>query len=629
MTELSPLKIVVVGHVDHGKSTLVGRLLNDTGSLPAGKLEAVKAASEKRGVAFEWAFLLDALQAERDQGITIDTTQIRLKTKPRETIIIDAPGHREFLKNMITGAASADAAILVVDAVEGLQEQTRRHGYLLHLLGLRQVVVAVNKMDAVNYDIGRFAEVVAEMNAYLSGIGIEPQHIIPISAYNGANVVTRIDALDWFTGPTLIDGLTGFKAQAQPVELPLRFPVQDVLKLDERRIVVGRIESGRLRVGDEIVFNPSGKAARIASIESWGTKVPVIAAVAGQSVGITLDDHIFIERGQIGSHQLAAPREARAFRANLFWLGTQALEVGQRYKLRLATSEQTVEVERIVKVVDLDDLKSDSVTRVDRHAVAEVVLRSKVALALDEFSENSRLGRFVLVDGFDIVGGGIVVGADAELSRLAQSVKSRNLFPVGHRASLEARWLLNGHKGGVIWLTGLSGAGKSTVAMEVEHQLLRKGRQVYVLDGDNLRQGLNSDLGFSPEDRTENIRRVGEVAHLFASAGTIVITAFISPYQADRDRVRTIQPETFHEVYVKAGVGECTKRDPKGLYAKAIKGEIPEFTGISAPYEAPEAPELVVETEGHSVESSVAQLLDYIDRTFALEAGEEADALRG
>ncbi|MBF0168881.1 MAG: adenylyl-sulfate kinase [Alphaproteobacteria bacterium] len=629
MTQLSPLKIVVVGHVDHGKSTLVGRLLNDTGSLPAGKLEAVKAASEKRGVAFEWAFLLDALQAERDQGITIDTTQIRLKTKPRETIIIDAPGHREFLKNMITGAASADAAILVVDAVEGLQEQTRRHGYLLHLLGLRQVVVAVNKMDAVNYDIGRFAEVVAEVNAYLSGIGIEPQHIIPISAYNGANVVTRIEALDWFTGPTLIDGLTGFKAQAQPVELPLRFPVQDVLKLDDRRIVVGRIESGRLRVGDEIVFNPSGKSARIASIESWGTKVPVIAAVAGQSVGITLDDHIFIERGQIGSHQLAAPREARAFRANLFWLGTQALEVGQRYKLRLATSEQTVEVERIVKVVDLDDLKSDSVTRVDRHAVAEVVLRSKVALALDEFSENSRLGRFVLVDGFDIVGGGIVVGADAELSRLAQSVKSRNLFPVGHRASLEARWLLNGHKGGVIWLTGLSGAGKSTVAMEVEHQLLRKGRQVYVLDGDNLRQGLNSDLGFSPEDRTENIRRVGEVAHLFASAGTIVITAFISPYQADRDRVRTIQPETFHEVYVKAGVGECTKRDPKGLYAKAIKGEIPEFTGISAPYEAPEAPELVVETEGHSVESSVAQLLDYIDRTFALDAGETADALRG
>lgn len=625
----APLKIVVVGHVDHGKSTLVGRLLNDTGSLPHGKLDAVKAASEKRGVAFEWAFLLDALQAERDQGITIDTTQIRLKTKPRETIIIDAPGHREFLKNMITGAASADAAILVVDAVEGVREQTKRHGYLLHLLGLRQIVVAVNKMDAAGYDAGRFDEVAQEVRAYLNEIGVSLSHIVPISAYKGDNVVARAQQLAWHSGPTLIESLQEFKAHAQSAELPLRFPVQDVLKLDERRIVVGRIESGRLRVGDEILFNPSGKSARIASIESWGVKVPVIAAIAGQAIGITLDDHIFIERGQVGSHPIAAPRESRVFRANLFWLGNHALEPGQRYKLRLATAEQIVEVERILKVVDLDDLKSEAMTKVDRHAVAEVVLRARGALALDAFADNPRLGRFVLVDGYDIVGGGIVASADAEVARLADSVKSRNLFPVGHRASLEARWLLNGHKGGVIWLTGLSGAGKSTIAMEVEHQLLRKGRQVYVLDGDNLRQGLNSDLGFSPEDRTENIRRVGEVAHLFAQAGAIVITAFISPYQADRDRVRAIQPETFHEVYVKAGVPECTKRDPKGLYAKAIQGLIPEFTGISAPYEAPETPELVVETEGHSVESSVAQLLDYIETAFALDGREQHELLRG
>ncbi|MDK9720964.1 MAG: adenylyl-sulfate kinase [Rhodospirillales bacterium] len=623
------LKIVVVGHVDHGKSTLVGRLLNDTGSLPHGKLEAVKAASEKRGVAFEWAFLLDALQAERDQGITIDTTQIRLKTKPRETIIIDAPGHREFLKNMITGASSADAAILVVDAVEGVQEQTRRHGYLLHLLGLRQVVVAVNKMDAVDYDAARFADVSGQVQSYLSEIGVTAAHIVPLSAYKGDNVVTRAKVLAWHDGPTLIEAINGFKPQALSTELPLRFPVQDVLKLDDRRILVGRIESGRLRVGDEILFSPSGKSARINSIENWGGKVPVIAAIAGQAIGITLDDHIFVERGQVGSHPIAAPRESRVFRVNLFWLGNHALEPGQRYKLRLATSEQVVEVERILKVVDLDDLKSEAITKVDRHAVAEVVLRAKGALALDEFAENARLGRFVLVDGYDIVGGGIVASADAEVARLAEAVKSRNLFPVGHRASLEARWLLNGHKGGVIWLTGLSGAGKSTIAMEVEHQLLRKGRQVYVLDGDNLRQGLNSDLGFSPEDRTENIRRVGEVAHLFAQAGAIVITAFISPYQADRDRVRTIQPEAFHEVYVKAGVPECAKRDPKGLYAKAIKGLIPEFTGISAPYEAPEEPEMTVETEGHSVESSVAQLLGYIESAFALENRENESALRG
>jgi bifunctional enzyme CysN/CysC len=626
MTSHTPLRLVIVGHVDHGKSTLVGRLLNDTGSLPDGKLEAVKSAATKRGMQFEWAFLLDALQAERDQGITIDTTQIKLKTPGRETLVIDAPGHKEFLKNMITGAASADAALLVVDAIEGLREQTRRHGYLLHLLGLRQIAVVVNKMDAVDYSQERFAQVEKEIRGYLSEIGALAAHVIPISAYQGDNLTAPSAKTGWYAGKTVAEALAGFAPQAQPSDQPLRFPVQDVLKLDDRRIVVGRIESGRLRVGDELVFAPSGKAARIASIEGWNVKAPVIAAQAGQAVGITLDEHIFIERGQVASHRLAAPRESNEIRAHLFWLGNEPLAKGKRYRLRLSTSEHLVEVAEILKVVDVESLASASAESVNKNGVAEVLLRSRGAMALDEFQDNPRLGRFVLVDGLDAVGGGIVASADPETVRVTHKVKSANLFPVGHRASLEARWRLNGHTGGVIWLTGLSAAGKTTIAMEVEHQLLRKGKQVYVLDGDNVRQGLNSDLGFSPEDRTENIRRVGEVAHLFAQAGIIVITAFISPYRSDRDSVRAIRPQAFHEVFVNADVDECAKRDPKGLYARALKGEIPEFTGVSAPYEAPDKPELVIETKGRSVENSVAQLLGYIERTFALDAKEQAQA---
>jgi bifunctional enzyme CysN/CysC len=616
MTNTTPLHIVVVGHVDHGKSTLVGRLLHDTGSLPDGKVEAVRAASARRGVPFEWAFLLDALQAERDQGITIDTTRIRLKTPGRDTVVIDAPGHKEFLKNMISGAANADAALLVVDAVEGVREQTRRHAYLLHLLGLRQVVVAVNKMDAVGWDAARFVAVKAEIEGYLAGIGVPSGAVIPISAREGANVAARTGAAPWHDGPTVVEALAGLAPAANPAEMPLRFPVQDVLKLDERRIVIGRIESGRLKVGDSLLFSPSGKTARVASIEGWKA-APTIAAGAGQAVGITLDDHIFVERGHVASPPTAAPTETTAVRARVFWLGAAPLAVGNRYRLRLATAEYQVEVAAVDKAIDVESLAAGSATEIGRNGVAEVVLRSRGLMALDRFADNPRTGRFVLVDGHDVAGGGIVIGDGVEEGRARRPVKSANLFPVGHRVAPETRWIVNAHKGAVIWLTGLSAAGKSTIAMEVEQHLVRRGRQAFVLDGDNVRQGLNADLGFSPEDRTENIRRVGEVAHLFAQAGMIVITAFISPYRADRDRVRAINPAAFHEVFVHAELGECRRRDPKGLYAKALKGEIPEFTGVSAPYEAPLTPELVIDTSGRNAAHSAAELLAYIERTLA------------
>lgn len=607
----TPLKIVVVGHVDHGKSTLVGRLLHETGALPEGKVENLKEVCDRRGMPFEWAFVMDALQAERDQGITIDTSQLRFHTGKRPVLIIDAPGHKEFLKNMITGAASAEAAVLIVDAAEGVQEQTRRHGYLLHLLGLTQIAVVVNKMDLVGWSEARFREVDAEIRAYLAGIGVTPTHVVPVSARGGDFIKDRSDQAGWYQGPTVLESLDGFAAAASATELDLRFPVQDIYKFDHRRIVAGRIESGRLKVGDRLVFSPSGKSARVASIEAWaGADVTVLSAGAGQSVGVTLDEPIFVERGMIAHLAEAAPALAHEIRARVFWLGRDPLAVGDRLKLKLATAEHVVEVAAVERVIDVEDLGSHQGAQVGRNAVAEVVLRSRGAMAFDTFGGNARLGRFVLVHGYDIVGGGIV----------AEARDNRNIFQVDHKVTTESRARANGHKGGVLWLTGLSGAGKSTIAMELERRLFQKGWQVNVLDGDNVRHGLCSDLGFSPDDRAENIRRVGEVAHLFAKAGMLVITAFISPYRADRDRVRAIDPDSFHEIHVATALDECERRDPKGLYKKARQGEIPEFTGVSAPYEAPDAPELALVTDGQSVEETVAELLAYVEDRFGRAA---------
>jgi bifunctional enzyme CysN/CysC len=613
---IQPLKIVIVGHVDHGKSTLVGRLIHDTGSLPEGKFEAIQAMCQRRGMPFEWAFLMDALKSERDQGITIDTSQIWFSTDKRKYVLIDAPGHKEFLKNMVSGAASADAALLVIDAFEGVREQSRRHGYLLHLLGVSQVAVAINKMDLVGYSKERFAEVEREIRAYLAEIGVTPTHVIPISARDGAYIANPASEMAWYRGPTVVEALDLFEPPVPPTDLPLRFPVQDVYKFDERRIIAGRIECGRLKVGDTLLFSPSNKTAKVVSLEGWNIATPAISAGAGQSVGVTLDEQIFVERGEVASHVDHAPIETNVFRARLFWLGKNPLRVGNRYMLKVATARHLVEVQKIEKVVDTTDLSSGESETVARNAVAEVVLRSRSMLALDEFRGSPRTGRFVLIEDYDIVGGGIVSMEGYADQRAALTVKSTNIFSVEHRVTTPARWRANGHKSGVIWLTGLSGAGKTTLSLELERQLFLKGYQVYVIDGDNVRHGLSADLAFSPEDRAENIRRVGEVAALFADAGFVVITAFISPYRSDRDRARAIRPDMFHEIYIKADLETCEQRDPKGLYKKARSGEIEVFTGITAPYEPPERAELVVDTSRQDVAASVGSLLDYVEQNF-------------
>lgn len=619
------LKLVVVGHVDHGKSTLVGRLLYDTDSLPEGKLEELQALASRRDMALEWSFVLDAFQAERDQAVTIDTTQIRFRTARRDYVIIDAPGHREFLKNMVSGAAEADAAVLVIDAAEGVREQSRRHGYLLHLLGVRQVAVAINKMDLVDHDGARFAQVAQDVSAYLAGIGVEPAFLVPISAREGDNVAGPGARFDWYEGPSLLEALDRFHAVTQPGLQPLRLPIQDVYHFDRRRILVGWIESGVLRVGDTVLFSPSNKTARVRSFEAWNAEPPV-EAHAGQSVGLTLEEPLFLERGEMLSHPEDPPQLTTVLRATLFWLGRTALTEGQSLTLKLGTARYAVEVAAIEQAIDTESLERRRADEVPRDGIAEVVLRSRALIALDEAAALQRTGRFVLLDGTETVGGGLISMEGYPDQRRVMAVRASNLFSVEHAVTREQRWARNRHRGGVIWLTGLSGAGKSTVAMALERRLFERGYHVYVLDGDNVRRGLNANLGFSPDDRAENIRRVGEAAALFADAGAICITAFISPYQSDRDRARAaaerLVPGGFHEVFVAADLETCEMRDPKGLYRRARAGEIEDFTGISAPYEAPVTPDLSLDTAALDVEAACEALFGYVTAKFALETAD-------
>lgn len=620
-TRRDPLRVVTVGHVDHGKSTLVGRLLHDTGSLPEGKVEAVAEMCRRRGMPFEWAFVTDALRAERDQGITIDVSHIWFRTEARDYVLLDAPGHREFLRNMVTGAAASDAALLVIDAVEGVREQSKRHGFLLSLLGVRQLVVAVNKMDLVAYSESRFAEVARDISSYLASVGVSAQHIIPVSAREGDNIATASTRMNWSAAPTIIAALDRFVSAPRELDLPLRLPVQDVYKFDTRRIIAGRIEVGRLAVGDTLLFSPSNKSARIASIEAWNTPAP-LSAVAGQSVGITLDDQIFIERGEIASHSDDAPVLTDVFRARVFWLGQKPLTKGGRYLMKYSTAEIPVEIQTIERVIDTTDLADRPCDAVARDMVADIVLRARRLVALDEQKANARAGRFVLIEDFAIVGGGAISMAGYPDQRRLMMQKAKNLTEVAHRVTAEMRTERNGHAGGVLWFTGLSGAGKSTIAIATEQRLFALGYQVYVLDGDNVRRGLNTNLGFSPDDRAENIRRVGEVAALFADAGMIVISAFISPYRSDRERARLgadrLGGDRFREIYIEAPLSICESRDPKGLYKLARAGKIAEFTGISAPYEPPEAPELVIDTATLSVDAAVENVVAYVRRNFPM-----------
>lgn len=608
-----PLKVVFAGHVDHGKSTLIGRILHDTNSLPEGKVDAVKKACADEGMEFEFAFVLDALLEEQKQNVTIDTTEIRLKAKRRDYIIIDAPGHKEFLKNMITGASRADAAVLVIAANEGVCAQSRRHAYLLSLLGIEQLIVVVNKMDLADFSDRRFAEIESEYRQFLSDLGLEARQFVPASAKLGENIVSPSRAMKWYHGPTVLEALDLLESQKEEFDLPLRFCVQDVYRFDDRRIIAGRVETGTLRVGDELVFSPANKTSRIQSIERWNS-TNNNEAIAGDSIGITLTEQIFVERGYVASYQTETPIETNRFHADLFWIVRDPLRIGRLYDLRLGAQAVKCEVASIEQVMDSSTLEVmiDKREHLDRNEVGRLTIQTRRPLVMDNHDRIPRLGRFVIVDDRKICGGGKIFGGVYTDRTVA---KSKNIFWVEGKITAHDRAERSGHRGAVVWFTGLSGAGKSTIAQALERELFSRGMHTYVLDGDNIRHGLNSNLGFSPEDRVENIRRVSEVAKLMADSGIVAITAFISPYRMDRRRARETALEgnaEFIEVFVDAPLEVCEARDPKKLYRKARAGQIRDFTGIDAPYEAPEDPEIVVHTDQQTVEESIATILEQL-----------------
>jgi bifunctional enzyme CysN/CysC len=562
---------------------------------------------------FEFAFLLDALLEEQKQNVTIDTTEIRFRTPGRDYVIIDAPGHKEFLKNMITGASRADAAILVIAANEGVREQSRRHAYLLGLLGIKQVLVMVNKMDLGDFSEARFNEIENEYRKFLAHLSLQASAFVPVSAKTGDNVASRSKKMKWYRGPSVLEALDLLPSQSRDVDLPLRFCVQDVYRFDDRRIIAGRIATGRLRVGDQLVFSPANKTSKVQSIERWNANINEVA-VAGDSIGITLTEQIFVERGYVASHQTETPIETNRFRADLFWIAREPLLVGRFYSLRVATQEVKCQIVSIEQVMDSSTLetRTDNRDRLERNEVGRVTIQTRGRLVIDNHDRIPSLGRIVVVDEDMICGGATIFGGVYTDRSVA---KSKNIFWSEGKITPRHRAERSGHRGAVVWFTGLSGAGKSTIAQALERELFHRGMQTYVLDGDNIRHGLNSNLGFSPEDRVENIRRVSEVARLMADSGVVALTAFISPYRMDRRRARETALEgnaEFVEVFVDAPLEVCEARDPKDLYKKARAGEIRDFTGIDAPYEPPEDPEIVVHTDRQTVDESVAAILEQL-----------------
>ena len=606
LASIRPLvRIVIVGHVDHGKSTLIGRLLYETDSLPDGKMEALEAVSARRGMAFEWSFLLDALQTERDQGITLDTSQIHFRTPSRDVVLIDAPGHAEFLRNMITGASEADAAVLIVDAAEGVREQTRRHGYLLHLLGVRQVAVVINKMDRVGFDPERFTALASEIGAHLAGIGVIPTAVIPASARNGDGIAARTPALAWYGGPTVIEALDRF-SPARPVgELPLRLPVQAVYRGEDRRIIAGRVETGRIAVGDEIVVVPSGQTARVVGLETWPVRAGVDApraAGAGRSVGFTIDRDLFVDRGHVIASAAVRPSAVRRLRARVFWLHQTPLALGTTLVARIATAQARATISAIHEVVDPGHLSAIGTGSIGRNQIGEIDITLAQPLAADTYAINPRTGRLVLELGGRIAGGGIVLSIDLGEDR------KRDIVAVSSAVSAPERTRRHGHAGAVVWLTGLPGAGKSTLARALERRLFARGGAPLLLDGDTLRGGLNADLGFAPAERAENVRRIAEVAAHLARNGLIAIVAAVSPARGGRAEARRIAGDAFHEVHVATAASVCEARDPKGHYRKARAGGLMDFTGVGADYEPPERAELTIDAGASAVEAAAEEI---------------------
>lgn len=552
------MNIVIVGHVDHGKSTVIGRLLADTDALPKGKLEQIREMCRRNSKVFEYAFLLDALKDERSQGITIDAARCFFHTQKRQYIIIDAPGHIEFLKNMITGASRAEAALLVIDAKEGVRENSRRHGYMLSMLGIKQIAVLVNKMDLVDYSRDVFESVKREYTEFLEKIGVQALGFIPVSAVEGDNIASHSERMPWYEGHTVLEQLDDFTTVEEGESLPFRMPVQDVYKFtgsgDDRRIIAGMIESGSVSVGDEVVFYPSGKKTTVKTIEAFNREPPQISH-AGYSTGFTMTEQIYAKRGELCCKAgEPAPHIATRIKCSLFWLGRQPMELGKTYHLKVGSAKVGMRVEKIVNVMDASNLQSGAKSRIDRHDVAECILVCEKPVAFDLASEMAVTSRFVIVDNYEIAGGGIITGAlTDELSDTRELVLRRNYKWETGTVTASERAERLGQKSALVLITGGRESGKKTVAKALERRLFNEGRSVYFLGIGSLLYGVAADIKTAGEipERGEHIRRLGEVSNLLLDTGAILIVTATDLTENDMDIIRlTVDPAAIHTVWL-------------------------------------------------------------------------------
>lgn len=543
------MNIVIAGHVDHGKSTVIGRLLADTDSLPKGKLDQIRETCRRNSKPFEYAFLLDALKDEQSQGITIDAARVFFKTAKRHYIIIDAPGHIEFLKNMVTGASHAEAALLVIDAEEGVQENSRRHGYMISMLGIRQMVVLVNKMDLVNYDQRVFDAIVSEYTEFLTGIGLTARAFLPVSGMEGDTIAALSDHMPWYTGQTVLGALDAFEKDPPPVHKPFRMPVQDVYKFtkagDKRRIVAGTVDTGTIAVGDEIIFYPSGKSSTVKSLECFNAPPPA-AFTAGSAASLTLEQQIYIARGQLAARaDEPAPNVSKRIRVNLFWMGKNPMVTDKDYILKVGTVKEPVRIEKIISVMDASDLSSarqkDSI---DYHDVAECILSCQHAIAFDLIEDVPSSARFVIVDDYEIRGGGIIRESLAdEQQHMREQVMQRNLKWAGSTIGREQRWERYNQKAALILVTGKRNVGKKTLSRAIEQRLFTDGKTVYFMGIANVLYGVDADIktpGTDQPHRPEHLRRLAEVANILLDAGVILIVTAIGLTQKELEIIHTV-----------------------------------------------------------------------------------------
>lgn len=608
------LRLLTCGSVDDGKSTLIGRLLFDSQLVYEDHLAALHRDSERlgnAGEALDLALLVDGLASEREQGITIDVAYRYFSTDKRKFIIADTPGHEQYTRNMATGASTAQLAIVMVDARKGVLAQTRRHSFICSLLGIRNIVVAINKMDLVDYSESVFEAIKADYQRVANELNLANVFFVPVSALTGDNVVHASEKTPWYSGQSLLEILENVEVQGANNTADLRFPVQYVNRPNlDFRGYCGTLASGVLRPGDAVTVVPSGVSTKVKAIHVYEGEIP--AAYAGDAITVTLEDEVDISRGDTLVHSQSLPPTGQHFNAHLVWLHETPMAPGREYLIKLGTRTTQAVVRKVHEELNINELTRQAVEPghgLGLNAIGRCEIEAVEPLILEAYQEHPRTGAFVLIDRLT----NLTVAAGMVEERI--SVEATHVRWHEHTVSAGERAALKQQKPCLLWFTGLSGSGKSTLANALDVALTERGYHTYLLDGDNVRHGLCSDLGFSTEHREENIRRVGEVSRLFTDAGLIVLSAFISPFASDRERVRCLFPEgEFVEVFVDTPLAECEARDPKGLYKKARAGEIRQFTGIDSPYEAPKKPEIHLNTAKQSVADCVAAVMEFLQR---------------